>query len=152
MEKIVNQYFVSQALDHAEKLFKDARAPEVVQGLAQQSVAASRQFYAQTSAAMQDSTRVTTELANSAWGNAKLLNERILQNVTANAETAFSAADAMATATSVPEVMRLQSEFMQKMSAQIAGQALELFELAMWPAMTPTRAASPPWSKTSGIF
>jgi hypothetical protein len=57
----VNQQFGKQAFDQAEKLFKDARVPENVQAIAQQGVAASKEFYAKTAAAAQDSAKVMTE-------------------------------------------------------------------------------------------
>ena len=110
----VNQQFGKQAFDQAEKLFKDARVPENVQAIAQQGVAASKEFYAKTAAAAQDGAKVMTEIADTAWGSTKLLNEKIVQNLTANAEAAFTAAQAMATAKSLPEIAKLQGEFMQK--------------------------------------
>ena len=108
MDTTVNQQFGKQAFDQAEKLFKDARVPENVQAIAQQGVAASKDFYAKTAAAAQDGAKVMTEIADTAWGSTKMLNEKIVQNMTANAEAAFSAAQAMATAKSLPEIAKLQ--------------------------------------------
>ena len=130
MDKAVNQQFGKQAFEQAEKLFKDARLPENMQAIAQQSVAASKELYAKTAAAAQDSAKVITEIADTAWGSTKMLNERIVQNVTANAEAAFSAAQAMATAKSLPEAAKLQSEFVQKFAAQAAEQTKEFFDLS----------------------
>ena len=124
------QQFGKQAFDQAEKLFKDANLPENFQALAQQGVAASKDLYAKTSAAAQDSAKMMTELADTAWGSTKMLNEKIVQNVTANAEAAFSAAQAIATARSLPEIARLQSEFVQKFAAQTAEQTKEFFDLS----------------------
>ena len=59
-----------------------------------------------------------TEIADTAWGSTKMLNEKIVQNMTTNAEAVFSAAQAMATAKSLPELAKLQSEFVQKLAAQ----------------------------------
>jgi hypothetical protein len=126
----VYQQFGKQAFDQAEKLFKDANLPENFQALAQQGVAASKDLYAKTSAAAQDSAKMMTELADTAWGSTKMLNEKIVQNVTANAEAAFSAAQAIATARSLPEIARLQSEFVQKFAAQTAEQTKEFFDLS----------------------
>jgi hypothetical protein len=126
----VKQHFGKQAFDQAEKLFKDARVPENVQAIARESVAASKEFYAKTAAAAHDSAKAMTEIADTAWGSTKMLNEKIVQNVTANAEAAFSAAQAIATAKSLPEIAKLQSEFVQKFAAQAAEQTKEFFDLS----------------------
>ena len=130
MDMTVNQQFGKQAFDQAEKLFKDARVPEKVQAIAQQGVAASKDFYSKTAAAAQDSAKVITEIADTAWGSKKMLNEKIVQNMTANAEATFSAAQAMATAKSLPELAKLQNEFVQKFAAQAAEQTKEFFDLS----------------------
>jgi len=108
----------------------DARVPENVQAIARQSVAASKEFYAKTAAAAQDGAKVITEIADTAWGSTKMLNEKLVQNVTANAETAFRAAQAMATAKSLPEIARLQSEFVQNLAAQAVEQIKEFLDLS----------------------
>ena len=130
MDTTVNQQFGKQAFDQAEKLFKDARVPENVQAIAQQGVAASKEFYAKTAAAAQDGAKVMTEIADTAWGSTKMLNEKLVQNLTANAEAAFTAAQAMATAKSLPELAKLQGEFVQKFAAQASEQTKEFFDLS----------------------
>ena len=130
MDTTVNQEFGKQAFDQAEKLFKDARVPENVQAIAQQGVAASKEFYSKAAAAAQDGAKAMNEIADTAWGSTKMLNEKIVQNVTANAEAAFSAAQAMATAKSLPEIAKLQSEFVQKLAAQAAEQTREFLDLS----------------------
>ena len=59
-----------------------------------------------------------------------MLNEKIVQNLTANAEAAFSAAQAIAIAKSLPEIAKLQSEFVQKFAAQATEQTKEFFDLS----------------------
>ena len=66
MDTTVNQQFSKQAFDQAEKLFKDARVPENVQAIAQQGVAASKDFYVKTAAAAQDGAKAITEIADTA--------------------------------------------------------------------------------------
>ena len=126
----MNQQFGKQAFDQAEKLFKDARVPENVQVIAQQGVAASKEFYSKAAAAAQDSATVMTEIADTAWGSTKMLNERIVQNLTANAEAAFSLAQAIAAAKSLPEIAQLQSEFLQRFAVQASEQTKEFFDLS----------------------
>ncbi len=96
MDSTVNQQFGKQAFAQAEQLFKDARVPENVQAIAQQGVAATKEFYVKTATAAQDGAKVMTEIADTAWGSTKLLNEKIAQNLTANAEAAFTAMHAIA--------------------------------------------------------
>lgn len=126
----MNHQFGKQAFDQAEKLFKDARVPENVQAIAQQGVAASKEFYSKAAATAQDSTRVMTELADTAWGSTKMLNEKVAQNLTANTEVFFNAAQAMASAKSLPEIAKLHSEFVQKFAAQATEQSKEFFDLS----------------------
>ena len=63
-------------------------------------------------------------------GSTKMLNEKIVQNMTANAEAAFRAAQAIATAKSLPEIAKLQSEFVQKFAAQATEQTKDFFDLS----------------------
>jgi phasin family protein len=126
----VNQGSGKQAFDEAEKLFKDARVPENVQAMAQQGVAASKELYSKATAAAQDGAMAMNEIADTAWSSTKMLNEKIAQNLTANAEVAFSAAQAIANAKSLPEIAKLQSEFVQKFAAQATEQTKEFFDLS----------------------
>ena len=141
MDTTVNQQFSKQAFDQAEKLFKDARLPENVQAIAQQGVAASKDFYSKTAAAAQDGAKVMTEIADTAWGSTKLLNEKLVQNVTSNLEIAFAAARAIATAKSLPEIGKIQTEFLQKLAAQATEQTKEFVDLS-------TRASQHIFEKT----
>jgi hypothetical protein len=76
----------------AEKFFKTACVPEPVQSVMQDSVGKSREFYSKAATATQDGAKVLTELADTAWSNTEMLNAKIIQNATANAEAAFDAA------------------------------------------------------------
>ena len=126
----VNQELGNQAFDQIEKLFKSARVPENVQALAQQGVTAFKDFCSKTAEAVRDGATVMTEIADTAWGNTKMLNEKIAQNLAANAEATFSAAQAIATAKSLPEIAKLQSEYVQKFAAKAAEQTKEFFDLS----------------------
>jgi hypothetical protein len=96
----MNQHFGKQVFDQAEKLFNDAHMPENFQAIAQQSVAATQEIYTKTVAATQGGSKAFTEIADTAWGSTKMLNEKVVQNVTANFEAAFTVAHSMATAKS----------------------------------------------------
>ena len=126
----MNQQFGKQAFDQAEKLFKDLRVPDSVQAIAQQGVAASKEFYSKAAATAQDGAKAMNEVADTAWGSTKMLNEKIVQNMAANAEAAFNAAHAIATAKSLPEIAKIQSEFVQKFAAQAAEPTREFVDLS----------------------
>jgi hypothetical protein len=130
MDMIMNQHAAQQMFGQAEKLFKDARVPEQVQAMAQESVAKSRELYAKSSAAAQEGAKLLTEVAETAWSSTKVLNDKFLQNVAANTEAMFDAAQAMARAGSLPEVAKLQGDYLQKVVATTSVQAKEFYDLS----------------------
>jgi phasin family protein len=123
----MNPQFGKQAYD---QLLKGAHIPENVQAIAQKGVAASQEFYIKTAAAAQDGTKAFTELADAAWGSTKILNEKAVQNVTANLEAAFAAAHEMATAKSLPEIGKIQVDYLQKLAARATEQTKEFVDLS----------------------
>jgi hypothetical protein len=130
MDTSVNQVFGKQAFDQAEKLLKDLRVPENVQAVAQQGVAASREVYAKAAAAALDGAKVMNEIADTAWASTKILNERIVRSMAANAEAAFNAAQAIASAKTLPEIAKLQSDFVRKLATQTTEQTREILDLS----------------------
>lgn len=126
----MNQYAAQQMFGQAEKMFKDARVPEQVQAIAQESVAKSRELYVKSATAAQDGAKLMTDVAETAWSSTKVLNDKIMQNMTANTEAMFDAAQAIAKAGSLPEVMKLQSEFMQQFFATASAQTKEFYDLS----------------------
>jgi hypothetical protein len=129
MDTTMTQQFGKQAFDRAEKLLQDARVPENVKALAQ-GVAISKEIYAKTAAAAQDGAKILIEIADTAWDSTKMLYKKMVQSLTANAEAAFNAAQAIATAKSLPEIAMLQSAFAQKFAAQAREQTKEFFDLS----------------------
>jgi hypothetical protein len=130
MDMIMNQHAAQQMFGQADKLFKDARVPEQVQAMAQEGVAKSRELYAKSSAAAQEGAKLLTEVAETAWSSTKVLNDKFLQNVAANTEAMFDAAQAMARAGSLTEVAKLQSEYLQQMVTTTSAQAKEFYDLS----------------------
>jgi phasin family protein len=126
----MNQQFGQQAFDQTAKLFKDAHLPENVQALAMQGVTASQECYTKTAAAAQDGAKVVTEIADAAWGSTKMLNEKVVQNVATNFEAAFEAAQKIASAKSLPEIIKLQSEYFQTLASQATQQTKEFVDLS----------------------
>jgi phasin family protein len=126
----MNQQFGKQAFDHADKLFKDLLGPGNFQALAEQGLAASKDFYEKTATATQDGAKALTEIADTAWGSTKMLNEKLMHNLTTNFDATFTAAHAIATAKSLPEMVKLQSDYIQKLTAQITEQTKEFIDLS----------------------
>lgn len=126
----MNQFAAQQMFGQAEKMFKDAKMPEQLQAVAQESVAKSRELYVKSAAAAQDSAKLATEVAETAWSSTKVLNDKLLQNFAANTEAMFDVAQAMAKAGSLPEVARLQSEFFQQAFSTASTQAKEFYDLS----------------------
>lgn len=137
----MNQQSGKHAFDQAQGLFNGTHVPENMQAVAQQGVAATQEMYAKTAVAAQDGAKALTEIADTAWSSAKILNERIMQNVKTNFEAAFTTAQKIATAKSLPEIMKLQSEYFQKFVAQTTEQTKEFVDLS-------TRAAQHLFEKT----
>lgn len=119
-----------QAFAQAEQFLKDARLPENVQAIAQQGVAKTHEFYTKSAATAQESAKVLTEVAETAWGSTKMLNEKLAQNLAANIEASFTAAHAIAKAQSLPEALKLHTEFFQKLATQTTEQTKEFFDLS----------------------
>ena len=126
----MNRQLGNQAFSQAEQFLKDARLPENVQAIAQQSVAKTQEFYTKSTAVAQESAKVLTEVAETVWGSTKMLNEKLVQNLTANIDASFAAAHAIAKAQSLPEAFKLQTEFFQKLAAQTSEQTKEFFDLS----------------------
>jgi hypothetical protein len=126
----MNQPVAKQAFDQAEKLFRETFSPGHVLALAEKTVTTSKEFYEKAAAAAHDGAKALTEIADAAWGNTKLLNEKLAQNLTANVEAAFAAAQQIAAAKSLPEIGKIQTEFVQKLSVQTTEQTKEMVDLS----------------------
>ena len=108
----------------------DGDLPESVQAVAQDSVARLREVYRLSSTAAQGGARLFIEVAETAWGSARLLNDRVVRNVDANTAAAFDAAEACARAGSLMEVAALQGNYLQQLLAATSEQTRELLDLS----------------------
>lgn len=109
---------------------KDARIPENVQAFAEESVAKTRDAYSKMSAATQDSVKAMEEIMLAAQAGAKTFTDKMIHAASVNAEAAFDAAEAMAKAKTVPEVARLQANYIKQQLAATSSQTKEFFELS----------------------
>lgn len=111
-------------------LLPDVYLTESAQLMAQEGVARSRDFYRAGASAAQAGGRLCIEVAETAWGSAKLLNDKVVQNAARNTDAVFEAAEAVARAGSLPEIMTLQGEFLRQLLAQTSEQAKEFVDLS----------------------
>jgi phasin len=125
----MNESFARQAQEFFG-VGKDVRIPDNVQALAEESVVKSREVYQKINTAAKDGAKVFEEVVLTAQAGAKALGEKVLNNASANTEAAFDAAQAIARARTLPEVARLQADFMQQQFAVANAQTKELFELS----------------------
>lgn len=109
---------------------KDARIPDQVQAMAEDSVTKARETYDKFSTAAKDGAKVFEEVTVAAFAGAKSIGDKVLKNAETNTEAAFEAAEALARAKTLPELIRLQSGFFQQQLATAGAQSKELFELS----------------------
>jgi hypothetical protein len=126
----MNQAVAKEAFDRADKLLRDTFNAGNVQAFAEKTVTTSKEFYEKAAVAAQDGAKALTEIADAAWGSTKMLNEKLAQNLSANVNAAFAAAQQLAAAKSLPEISKIQTEFVQKLSAQATEQTKEMVDLS----------------------
>ncbi len=109
---------------------KDARIPENVQAMAEEGVTKTREAYAKLNSATKDGVKVIEDVMVAAHAGAKTIGEKVLRNTEINTEAVFDAAQAIARAKTIPEAVRLQTNFVQQQMAVAGAQTKELFELS----------------------
>lgn len=109
---------------------KEGRIPAEVQAFAAETIAQSRKAFDAAKSAATEHARTTGDVFTSVQIGAKEIGEKMLANTTANTEAFFDAAAQVAKATTLPEAMRLQGEFMKSQMATAASQAQELLALS----------------------
>ena len=109
---------------------KEARIPEQVQAIAEDSVSKARESYDKLNTAAKDSAKVLEEVMVAAQAGAKSIGDKVLKNTEANTEAVFEAAQALARAKTLPELLRLQTSFVQQQFSTAGAQSKELFELS----------------------
>lgn len=100
------------------------------QAAVHESIVRAWELYRRSAASAQGAARLAAEVAETAWGSARLLNDRAIRNAAANAEAAFSAADACTRAGSLAEIAALQGDFVRAMLAATSDQAKEFADLS----------------------
>jgi hypothetical protein len=122
-----------QFTQQAQEIFaaaKEVRIPQNVQVIVENSVAKTREAYSTMNSAAKDGVKVLEDVMVAAHAGAKTIGEKILRNTETNAEAAFDAARAISRAGTLPEVVGLQTIFLQNQFAVASAQTKELFELS----------------------
>jgi len=109
---------------------KNARVPENLSVLAEDVIAKSREAFDQFQSVSKDSTRSLETVLQTAQDGARAIGERVLHNIERNTELAFEAAEAMARAKTIPEILSVHSRFFQQQMTVSASQSRELLELS----------------------
>lgn len=125
----MNDQFTRQAQEMLSAA-KDARIPENIQAIAEDSVNKTREVYEKLNTVTKDGVKVVEDVMVAAHAGAKTIGEKVLRNTEVNTEAAFDAAQAIARAKTIPEAIRLQTTFMQQQMAVAGAQTKELFELS----------------------
>ncbi|MEL7049542.1 MAG: phasin family protein [Pseudomonadota bacterium] len=125
----MNEQFTRQAQDMFNAA-KDAKIPENLQTMAEDTVSKTRDAFKQLNVASQDNVKAMEDVMLAAQAGAKAIGEKMVQNTAVNTEAAFDAAEAIARADTIPEAARLQANFMQQQMAIASAQTKELFELS----------------------
>jgi hypothetical protein len=109
---------------------KGMRIPENIQAYMQDSFSKARDSYEKATVYTKGNMQALEEAVVATQANAKKFGEQVLRNAEANTEAAFEAAHALARAKTLPELARLQSDFLQQQIAATSAQSKELFELS----------------------
>ena len=109
---------------------KEARIPDQVQAIAEDSVSKARETYGKFNTVAKDNAKVLEDVFAAAQAGAKSIGDKVLKNTETNTEAAFDAAQALARAKTLPEFLRLQTQFVQQQMTTAGAQSKELFELS----------------------
>lgn len=121
---------VARQTEEFLKAAREARIPEGVQAIAEDTLTKTREAYGRMSAVMKDGARAAEDVFLASHAGARVIGEKVLSNTAVNTEAAFEAAQAMARAKTLAEVAQLQASFMQRQMAMAGEQTKELFELS----------------------
>ena len=124
-----NAQFSKQAEDFMTAA-REVRMPESVQAFAEDSIVHTRDAYAKMTSVTKEAAVAINEVTDIAQENVKALGDKFLANTMVNTEAAFDAARDMARSRSLPEMMKIQSDFFQNQMAKIGEQTREFFELS----------------------
>jgi phasin len=134
----------------AEEFFATSKGiglPANVQSIVEDGVAKSREAYLKINSVTKDGVKAFEDAMTTAYTGAKTISEKIMLNTEANTKAAFDAAQSISRAKTLPEVVHLQSSYMQKQVADFSAQAKEFYELSTKVAQQTFEAMSSAYTK-----
>ena len=128
-EHSMKQDPASQAVEMFSSV-NNADVPVAVRKIVEESVAKGRQTYEDMSALASKNHDAWREARRVAEAGARDIQAKLVDNTARNIEAAFEAANAMARAKTVAELLQLQADFTQQQFAVFANQSKELLDLS----------------------
>ncbi|MEL6374509.1 MAG: phasin family protein [Pseudomonadota bacterium] len=125
----MNEQMKMQA-DKMLEFAKEARIPENVQAMAEETVINSRAAYDQFAETAHNQSKVAGQMFDAAHVGMRTLGEKAMENMTANTMAAFDAAEEIVRARTMPEAVRLQADFFQQQVNVAGKQTQEFMELS----------------------
>jgi hypothetical protein len=106
------------------------RLPEQVQSAIAQGVTTTRASFDKAAEYAKENMKAAEKIVRAAQTGSQEIGEKVLHNAEANAKAAFEAAATLATAKTLPELARLQTNFIQQQLSAMHQQNQELFQLS----------------------
>ena len=125
----VQEDFAKQAQDMFAAA-KDAKIPENIQHMAEETVTKTRDAFHKLNAVAKDGAKVMEDVVLASTAGNKAIGEKLFQNAVSNTESLFDAAQQMAKAKTLPEAAQIQAKFFQQQMTVAGTQTKELFELS----------------------
>lgn len=106
------------------------RVPANVQAMIEESFTKARSSYGAMTATTKKNMEVLQEVISASHNEARTIGDKLVRNAETNAEVFFNAANALARAKTLPEFVRLQSDYVQQQMNATQAQGKELLELS----------------------
>jgi hypothetical protein len=125
----MNEQFTRQ-VEEFFAVSNNVRIPDNVQSIVEDGVAKTRDAYLKINAVTKDGAKAFDEALKAAYACTKKLAEKVQLNIEANTKAAFDGAQSISRARTLPEAVRLQSNYLQNQVVATSIQAKELCELS----------------------
>jgi hypothetical protein len=144
----MNEQFTRQ-VEEFFAVSNNVSIPDNVQSIVEDGVAKTRDAYLKKiNAVTKDGAKAFDEAMTAAYAGTKTLAEKVQLNIEANTKAAFDGAQSISRARTLPEVVRLQANYLQNQVVATSVQAKELCELSAKVVQQTFEAMSAAASKT----
>jgi hypothetical protein len=125
----MNEQFTRQ-VEEFFAVSNNVSIPDNVQSVVEDGVAKTRDAYLKINAVIKDGAKAFDEAMTAAYAGTKTLAEKVQINIEANTKAAFDGAQSISRARTLPEAVRLQSNYLQNQVVATSILAKELCELS----------------------